>query len=144
MKTQDVVYQAEHGRSEERRNMLGQIELEDYLRSIEKKSFNILDYIPTGRENAITRADLAKRAGVSDRKVRDLIHCARRDTPILNMQDGRGYFKPNMEDKEEVLLLKAFVSQEDARLKSIGWSLKSARKALKEYDIQTDDKREAG
>ena len=35
--------------------MVGQIELEDYLKSINRESLNILDYIPTGRMNAITR-----------------------------------------------------------------------------------------
>ena len=78
--------------------MLGQIELEDYLRSLQKESLNILDYIKIGRENAITRSELSKQIGISDRQVRDLIHYARRDTPILNMQDGKGYFIPDMEN----------------------------------------------
>ena len=124
--------------------MLGQIELEDYLRSLQKESLNILDYIKIGRENAVTRAELSKQIGISDRQVRDLIHYARRDTPILNMQDGKGYFIPDMENEEEVLLLKSYVKQENARLKSIGWSLLSARKELKEHGVQTDDKRKAG
>lgn len=124
--------------------MLGQIELEDYLRSLQKESLNILDYIKIGRENAVTRAELSKQIGISDRQVRDLIHYARRDTPILNMQDGKGYFIPDMENEEEVLLLKSYVKQENARLKSIGWSLLSARKVLKEHGVQTDDKRKAG
>ena len=127
--------------------MIVQIELEDYLRSLgdpEKKSINITDYIPTGRENAIPRSDLARKVGVSDRKVRDLIHCARREVPILNMQDGKGYFKPDMNDETEVNLLRAYYNQENARLKSIGWSLLSARKALKEHDIQINDTRKTG
>ena len=127
--------------------MIGQIELEDYLRSLgdpEKKSINITDYIPTGRENAIARSDLARKVGVSDRKVRDLIHFARREVPILNMQDGKGYFKPDMNDETEVKLLRAYYNQENARLKSIGWSLLSARKALKEHDIQINDTRKPG
>lgn len=52
--------------------MLGQIELEDYLRSLQKESLNILDYIKIGRENAVTRAELSKQIGISDRQVRDL------------------------------------------------------------------------
>lgn len=124
--------------------MLGQIELEDYLRSLQKESLNILDYIKIGRENAVTRAELSKQIGISDRHVRDLIHYARRDTPILNMQDGKGYFILDMDNEEEVLLLEAYVKQENARLKSIGWSLLSARNALKEHGVQTDDNRKAG
>ena len=53
--------------------MLGQIELEDYLRSLQKESLNILDYIKIGRENAITRSELSKQIGISDRQVRDLM-----------------------------------------------------------------------
>ena len=129
---------------EERRTVLGQIELEDYLKSIQKQGFDILDYIPTGSKNAITRKRLSQITGISDRAIRDLIHYARRDIPILNMQDGKGYFIPDMDNEEEVLLLEAYVKQENARLKSIGWSLLSARKALKEHGVQTDDKRKAG
>ncbi|MCF2555567.1 hypothetical protein [Faecalicatena contorta] len=124
--------------------MLGQIELEDYLKSIQKQGFDILDYIPTGSKNAITRKRLSQITGISDRAIRDLIHYARRDIPILNMQDGKGYFIPDMNDETEVKLLRAYYNQENARLKSIGWSLLSARKALKEHDIQINDTRKTG
>lgn len=51
---------------------------------------DILDFIPTGSENAVTRVELCQRTGLDDRTVRDLIHNARRRIPILNMQDGKG------------------------------------------------------
>lgn len=89
---------------------------------------NIIDYIPFGRENAVTRTQLRIVTGLTDRKIRDLIADARRDTVILNMQDGKGYFQPN---PDEINLVQAFEKQEEARLKSIGWSLKSTRKMLK-------------
>jgi hypothetical protein len=44
----------------------GQIELLDYLDTLEKKGFDILDYIPTGRENAVRRDELCRRTGLSD------------------------------------------------------------------------------
>lgn len=110
--------------------MEGQIELLDYLDSLEKQGFDILDYIPTGQKNAVTRADLCRRTNLPDRAMRLAIHRARRKIAILNMQDGRGYFIPDMNLDEEKQLLKRYVRQEESRLKKIGWSLKAARRML--------------
>jgi len=96
---------------------------------------NILEYIPTGSDKPILRTTLSRTTGLSDRKVRDLIHRARRDIPILNMQDGDGYFVPDMNLESDRLLLMQYVKQEESRLKSIGWALKSARKTLKNCNI---------
>lgn len=88
---------------------------------------NITNYIPKGKENAITRKDLCKITGLSDRNVRERISQARRETVIINLQNGKGYYQPT-----EAAEIEQFVRQETARLKSIGWSLKAARNALKE------------
>ena len=53
---------------------------------------DIVDYIPFGRENAVTRTQLRIMTGLNDRQIREQISQARRDTVILNMQDGKGYF----------------------------------------------------
>lgn len=111
--------------------MVGQICLEDYLKQIDRKGFDIRNYIPTGSENAVTRKQLEIQTDLNDRTIRDLIHYARRDIPILNMQDGNGYFIPDMNKEEDRMHLKRYVQQEENRLKSIGWSLKAARKTLK-------------
>lgn len=55
---------------------------------------DIVDYIPFGRKNAITRTRLRIVTGLNDRQIREQISQARRDTVILNMQDGKGYFRP--------------------------------------------------
>lgn len=89
---------------------------------------NIIDYIPYGKENAIRRSSLVMLTGMNDRAVRSAISKARRETPILNMQDGSGYYRPTQNDVDE---LKHFVSQEESRAKSIFFSLKAARKAVK-------------
>ena len=89
----------------------------------------LLDYIPYGRENAITRSNLCKVSELDDRVVRERIGQLRRDNVILNLQDGSGYFRPLLPDETE--LVERFVKQETKRLKSIGWSLKAARKAVK-------------
>lgn len=115
--------------------MEGQIKLLDYLGSLEKTGFDILDYIPNGHANAVTRSELCKRTRVPDRAMRIAIHNARRKIPILNMQDGSGYFIPDMNLEGERILLKQFVQQETSRLKSIGWSLKPARQTLKNCGI---------
>jgi len=91
---------------------------------------DIVDYIPFGRENAVTRTQLRIMTGMNDRKIRDKISEARRDTVILNMQDGEGYFRPLPEERH---LVEAYDKQETARLKSIGWSLKATRQMLKNW-----------
>lgn len=91
----------------------------------------ITDYIPIGRDHAITRKKLCMLTGLSDRQVRENIAQARRNTPIINLSDGDGYFIPNPSDEADMRLLGRYARQEEARLKSIGWSLKAARKMLK-------------
>lgn len=91
----------------------------------------ILKFMPTGSENAIERETLVAMSSLDDRSVRDAIHKARRKIPILNLSDGRGYYIPDMNSVEDRIALKRYVKQEEGRLKSIGWSLKAARKTLR-------------
>jgi hypothetical protein len=99
---------------------------------------DILDYIRTGHDRAITRAELSDLTGIDDRTIRDMIHYARRDIPILNMQDGRGYFVPDMNILEERMMLMKYIRQEESRLKSIGWALKTARRTAKNCNMEVD------
>lgn len=55
---------------------------------------NIIDLIPYGKENAISREDLSSASGLKDRDMRDTLEGERPDYSILNMQDGKGYFRP--------------------------------------------------
>lgn len=111
--------------------MKGQIELLDYLSSFIPKKIDILEYIQTGHKNAIGRTLLSSLTGLSDRKMRNAIHFARRETPILNLSKGDGYFIPDINDPIDQKMLIKFVQQEESRLKSIGWALRGARKLLK-------------
>lgn len=86
---------------------------------------NLLDFIPYGKENAVSRSQLCKLTGLTDRKVREQISQLRRTHVIINDQSGHGYYRTT--DRAEI---ERYVRQETARLKSIGWSLKAARKAL--------------
>ena len=54
---------------------------------------NILEIIKPGRENAVTRQELASRMGMSDRSVRNAIEDARREGAlIVNLGTGEGYY----------------------------------------------------
>ena len=80
---------------------------------------NISDYIPFGKDNAISRKKLEKVTGL-----------ARRNTVILNLSNGQGYFQP-IEGEEDELVIK-YYKQESSRLKRIGWSLLATRKRVRE------------
>jgi len=93
---------------------------------------HIEEYIPYGRNNAIRRADLVNLIGMSDRVVRQMIEDARQSgIVIINMQDGRGYYRP--EKRED---LEYYIRQEEGRAKSIHRNLKAAKKALRTIDGQ--------
>ena len=124
--------------------MEGQIELEDYLRSLNCEGFDICDYIPKGRASAVTRYELCMKTGFRDRQVRDLIHYARRDGSILNLSDGKGYFRPDLDDPVERGMLAAYVRQEESRRDSIDWSLNGAIKDCKENGINSNQKGKKG
>ena len=55
---------------------------------------NISDYIPFGKDNAISRKKLEKVTRLSDRDIREEIAMARRNTVILNQNKAQGNFQP--------------------------------------------------
>lgn len=90
---------------------------------------NILDYIPTGHKNAVSRQYLSTVTGLSDRKVRDMIEKAcTHEHPILNMQDGRGYFRPA---ENEMHLVRLYRAQENRRTLKIRNKVSEIDKYLK-------------
>lgn len=93
-----------------------------------QKTINIVDYIPEGSERAISRKDLCRLTGLTDRNVRSLIEEARRETIIISNTDGSGYwlFPENPTNHEKQLLYK-FVKQQESRAKSIFYALRPAR-----------------
>nr|DAW41402.1 MAG TPA: hypothetical protein [Bacteriophage sp.] len=64
---------------------------------------DILDYIPTGHNNAIPRKELQRLTRMNDREIRKLIADTNKNAPddvlIINMQDGMGYFRPAPDEK---------------------------------------------
>jgi len=57
------------------------------------EGISIIDYIPHGRDNAITTRELQERLQITDRLVRKYVEAARGEGVIIcNRQDGRGYY----------------------------------------------------
>ena len=108
-----------------------QMSFEDYLKEEEKikwdtgqymnlpeiddEAMDITKYIPIGYENAISRKDLCGKTGFKDRKIRELIEEARRDTIIISNNDGSGYwiFPEEPTEKEIEMLKKCALEQEN-------------------------------
>ena len=91
----------------------------------------IYNCIPIGSKNGITKVELCKRLSMDERTIRKLIHEARRYAPILNLQNGKGYFIPDKNNEADMLLLNKWIAQETNRAKSTFWSLRGAKKYLK-------------
>ena len=89
---------------------------------MDKNKFNIVDYIPVGHDNAISRKELCRLTGLNDRKIREEIAKARESACICNMSDGAGYYIP-----EQLAEITDYINQESARARSIFKALKGAR-----------------
>lgn len=71
----------------------------------------LLNLIPYGKENAISRADLARLTGWDDRKVRDEIkRLLRNGEHILSSSSAKGYWRSD--DPNEI---ERFLSESDKR-----------------------------
>lgn len=97
----------------------------------------ITDYIPKGKENAVTRTELVIRTGICDRKVRQEIENARAGGAIIcNDQDGkdtplRDCLRKNGNRSSPVSMPNIW-AQDKHRALSILWRQKTMRKTLKE------------
>lgn len=85
---------------------------------------NISDYIPTGYHNRITREQLERSTGYSDRKIRDLI--ADSDELIINVD--KGYFIPDEKCLKDRELVNYYFNREKKRAETV---LKKIRKYRK-------------
>lgn len=87
---------------------------------------NILQHIPYGHENAISRQDLVEESGLSDRKVRLLIEIAvRTESIVVNMNDGYFQYK----DDSDIPYLESYYRREMAR----GWSIINKCKVIRKF-----------
>jgi hypothetical protein len=99
----------------------------------------IVDLIPVGRANAISRQLLTEKClayGLiepyqtsGDRAMRRLIEKAREEHVIINLQDGNGYFIP---DKDDIDSVQTYINQSRSRYRHITRSMKYAGKLLED------------
>ena len=87
-------------------------------------------------ENAISREALLDKCELfglafNDRQMRKLIEDARAENCILNLSDGRGYFRPGRNDKDK---LRHYINQEHDRSISILRNLKMAHNLLADME----------
>lgn len=87
----------------------------------------ILKLLESG--NYITLEELIIITGMPERAVRREIAKLRRDYPIINLQDGKGY-RLTYDDEAA---LRQFKKQEEARAKYIFWRTKGVNDALKKF-----------
>ena len=91
---------------------------------------NIISLIPQGKVNAISRTELRYMTKLNDRVMRELIEQERRKGAIiLNLQDGRGYYRPAPDEMDDV---RRQYKQNDRRAKSILVQQKYLRRTLKQ------------
>ena len=80
---------------------------------------NLLNVIPYGRENAVSRAEIVQRLGVSDRAIRDEIKAlnrelARHGEAILSSSGKSGYWRSS-----NLLEMKEYLRESDHRRNQI-------------------------
>ena len=92
-----------------------------------EKIIDILEYIPYGKENAITRTTLCMITGLNDRSMRESINRARKRAVVINLSDGSGYYRPTDNEVTEVI---RFKKQEESRAKDVFSNLQPVRKFL--------------
>lgn len=103
----------------------------------ENYTVDIIDLIPVGQSNAISRKNLTDKcisyglidgkAKNADRHMRKLLNNAKKDHVIINLQDGGGYFQPGPDDKGP---LQWWILQESHRILNVAAPLRHAEKLL--------------
>lgn len=97
---------------------------------------DILKLIPEGHANAVDREYLSSITGLCDRKVRQLIEEAcTKEHPILNMQDGKGYFRPL---PSEMHLVRLYRAQENHRTLTIRKKVSELDKYIKAVNNEVE------
>ena len=108
------------------------------------KNFTIIqcavyNSLGVGKESARSRAELIRMTGYKDRRIREAIEALRHIRPILNLDDGDGYYIPDTtpQGRQEVAL---WLSRQDRRIQSIkaaerGAQLFISRNKKKDKDI---------
>jgi transposase len=86
----------------------------------------LLEWIPFGKEKAISRKELVAKMGASDRIVRRMIARLRKETTILTGDSG-GYYRPTSKDADQI---ERYIRRERKRAVSIFADVTYAAKYL--------------
>lgn len=94
--------------------------------------------IPIGRENAVTKQQLAIKWGINERRVRETIARLRLidfqdNFVIVSFSDSKGYFKTN-----NIYEIKHFIAETENRAREIRKPLKRAYEVLKNIILFDD------
>ena len=119
--------------------MEGQMSIDDFIPEPKQQEFDILNYIPVGSENAIKRKWLCFVTKLIDRTMRNLLHDARKKIPIINLQNGKGYFIPDMNKENDRNLLIRWVRQEQSRIKESQLVVDAAKRTLENCGIYIEE-----
>lgn len=96
----------------------------------------ISDYIPTGRENAVTRTELCAKTGMSDRRVRRLIAEERAlGMPIVSCSRSAGYYMAETEAEKQIILRE--LGSRIAKMAKTYRAIRSTVQAEGQLDLQT-------
>jgi len=98
---------------------------------VSKKVLNpetVAAFIKTGAENGISLRELCQRTNADGRTVRKTVETLRREGNVI-CSGMTGYYHP-----ADACELRDYVKQEECRARSIFYTLKAARKALKKLE----------
>jgi hypothetical protein len=95
--------------------------MDGYIRMVEDQMTNISWYIPIGYENRISRSELSRRTGRTDRMIRKEIEHENRFGGEIIINMGDGYFIPD--PVKDTWLLDSYLKREFARMNQIGFKL---------------------
>ncbi len=99
------------------------------------KKSDIYNLIPISHDHAISRASLAATCGMSDREMRRAIEILRRAYCICNDGDGKGYYRPRLDEFDRVV---RYDRQERARDRSRYKSAAGRKQWLREAEKARD------
>lgn len=84
---------------------------------------DLLQMIPVGKTDAISRYDLCRQLKMPDRTVRQLIHDARMIHPILSNTESGGYYLPATKEEAE-----EFINQQNSYISNINRTIAPVRR----------------
>ena len=121
----------------------GQMDIFDFVeqpREPQKQEFDILTlFTNIGSKFSVSRKWLCHLTGMADRRMRNLLHEARKKIPILNLQNGKGYFIPDMNDEEDRKMLYRWVRQERSRIKELIIIVETAERTLRNCGMNIEE-----